>query len=207
MFDMQTFWRDFQERPIMAPFLGLYMGFLDIRRYEHMPFYFYPWGKGVVSFEDRVIKFLDFMVDAHELERNNWTNTQTFYNRANYVSRNFHRYSNDTMANVMFDTKLKRPSYSKLNSVIDRDTKMFYVATTLSSMTALSFLTYVFRFRTLTKPQVVVVGSIFYAVFENWNSIMYKLMVDRPVINEARKLGLDSYVQPCGQTRPRGLNY
>ena len=94
-----------------------------------------------------------------------------------------------------------------MNSVIDRETKKFYLGTSLTSITALSFLTYVFRFRTLTKAQVLVVGSIYYAVFENWNSIMYKLMVDRPVISEARKLGLGSFVQPCGQTRPRGLNY
>jgi len=70
MFDFETWWRDFQERPLAYPLLALYMKFMDIRRYEHMPFYFYPYGQSVVSYEDGVLKFIDFLVDAHEIERN-----------------------------------------------------------------------------------------------------------------------------------------
>lgn len=58
----------------------------------------------MVSFEDGVIKFLDFLVDAHEIERNKTDAKRTFYQRSNYVFSNFHRYSNETMANLMFDT-------------------------------------------------------------------------------------------------------
>jgi len=107
MFDWTTAWRDFQEKPIAFSLLSSYMNFMTIKRYEHMPFYFYPQGQKVVSFEDGVIKFLDHLVDAHEIERNNEDAKQSFYNRARYVISNFHRYSNDTMANVMFDTKLR----------------------------------------------------------------------------------------------------
>jgi len=81
-----------------------YHKFMNIKRYDHMPYYIYPYGQKVVSFEDGVLKFLDYLVDAHELERNKSDFDKSFYQRSNYVARNFARYSNDTMANLMFDT-------------------------------------------------------------------------------------------------------
>lgn len=104
MFDVQTWWRDFQEHSFIHPFMTVYMNFMNIQRYEHMPFYFYPYGQSVVSFEDGILKFIDFAVDAHELERNKTDFNKNFYQRSRYVAHNFHRYSNDTMANLMFDT-------------------------------------------------------------------------------------------------------
>ena len=58
------------------------------------------------SFEDKILRFFDFMVDAHELERNKTDYGMNFYFRASYVKGNFLRYSNDTMANCMFEDKL-----------------------------------------------------------------------------------------------------
>ena len=42
MGDWQSFWRDFSERPLAYPLFRVYGAFMDIKRYEHMPFYFYP---------------------------------------------------------------------------------------------------------------------------------------------------------------------
>ena len=61
----------------------------------------------VSSFEDSFLKFLDYLVDAHELERNKNDINKNFYQRTNFVLNNFHRYSNDTMANLIFDTKAR----------------------------------------------------------------------------------------------------
>jgi hypothetical protein len=91
---------------------------MDIKRYDHFPFYIYPQGKALSSFEDSVLKFIDHLVDGHELERNKSDFNRSFYYRANYVARNFHRYQNDTMANLMFDTKLRSSDYDRMNSVI-----------------------------------------------------------------------------------------
>ena len=60
----------------------------------------------VSGFEDGVIKFIDYLVDAHELERNKADAGKNFYLRSEYVSKNFLRYSNETMANCMFEEKL-----------------------------------------------------------------------------------------------------
>ena len=120
MADWTSLVRDLQERPLLYPLLRLPNAFLEIKRYDHMPFYFYPQGQRVVAFEDSVLKFLDFLVDAHELERNKADKNKGFYHRAHYVAGNFHRYSNDTMANLMFDTRLRQTEYDRLNSLMSR---------------------------------------------------------------------------------------
>ena len=81
----ETLWRDFQHRPIAYPLLKAYSSFGDIKRYDKMPFYFVPAGEGVISFEDRVIKFLDWLVDAHEEPRNTDDLNRNFYQRAIYT--------------------------------------------------------------------------------------------------------------------------
>jgi len=50
---------------------------------------------------------MDHLVDAHEIERNKEDLKKNAYQRNEYVLCNWHRYSNDTMANLMFDTKCR----------------------------------------------------------------------------------------------------
>ena len=83
-----------------------------------MPFYIYPTAKAWISFEDTFITFLDWLVDAHEVERNDADKNRSFYQRAAYVMDNYLRYQNDTMCNLMFDTKLRKLEYDKLNSIV-----------------------------------------------------------------------------------------
>lgn len=207
MFDWSSFTRDLQERSIFYPIHAAYGKFMDIKRYDHFPFYIYPQGKALSSFEDSVLKFIDHLVDGHELERNKSDFNRSFYYRANYVARNFHRYQNDTMANLMFDTKLRSSDYDRMNSVIGMQNGKFYVGTSLLHMTILAYSTYFFRYRTLSKLQVLAVGTAYYYAFNSINSIAYKTIVDRKVIQEARALGQDSHVQPNGSFKNRGLNY
>ena len=76
----------------------------------------------ISSFENSVLRFFDFLVDAHEIERNKFDHLKSFYSRANYVARNFHRFSNDTMANLTFDTNIRKSEYDRLNSVMSMKT-------------------------------------------------------------------------------------
>ncbi len=76
----------------------------------------------VSSFEDNFLRFLDYLVDAHELERNKNDVNKNFYQRTNYVVNNFHRYSNETVANLMFDTKARKSDYDRMNSVVSNAT-------------------------------------------------------------------------------------
>ena len=207
MVDLQALWRDIQEYPANYPFLRVYSAFMGIRRYDKFPFYIYPSSVSISGFEDKVIKFLDYLVDAHEVERNKSDANRTFYQRSNYVLRNFHRYSNDTMANVMFDTKARQTEYDRLNSVIDWSTQKYYVAATVTHVTLLCYASYLFRFRRLNRLQTLAVGTGYYYGFGLVNNLLYSAMVDRKVCNEASALGLGFYKQPNGTARPRGHNF
>ena len=207
MVDMQSFWRDVQEFPLTYPLHRFYSWFMSIERGEHFPFYIYKPTRSVADFEGSVVKFLDYLVDAHELERNKADINRSFYQRSRYVAANFHRYSNDTMANLMFDTKLRQSEYDRLNNTIGQQTALFYASSCLTHLVALSYMAYFFRFRRLSKPQVLAVGSAYYYAYGNINNILYKLTVDQAVVRQARAIGQDHHVQPTGEFKPRGLNF
>ena len=67
---LKEMWRDFQERPLGYPILKIYDNFMNIKRYEHMPFYFYPGGVSISGTQDKIVNFFDWTVDAHEDARN-----------------------------------------------------------------------------------------------------------------------------------------
>lgn len=196
MFDLETLRRDLQERPFLFPVFNLYNNFMNIRRYDHFPFYIYPSGVSLNNYEETVLSFLDHLVDAHELEANTEDKNKNFYQRAIYVQRNFHRYSNDTMANLMFQTQLRKTEYDRLNSIISTSNNFYYGATTATHFAILAYATWFFRYRNLSKAQTLFVGTAYYLAFGNINNILYKLMVDKKVIAEARRLGYDHLVQP-----------
>ena len=74
-------------------------------------------------------------------------------------------------------------------------------------MTILAYASYFFRFRRLNKVQVAAVGTAYYYGFSSINNTLYKLLVDKKVIDTARKMGYDEHVQPNGTYKVRGLNF
>jgi len=82
--DWYSIFRDFSEQPLVYPFLNLYTKFMHIKRYEHMPFYFYPSGVNVVGGLKSAQLYLDWAVDAHEEARNPQDRNKNFYMRAIY---------------------------------------------------------------------------------------------------------------------------
>ena len=195
------------EQPLAAPLLGLYYNFMNIKRYEHMPFYIYPSAKSWISFEDDILKFIDWMVDAHELERNKGDRNRSFYQRSVYVYENFLRYQNETFANIMFDTKARKVEYDRLNSAISVANTQYLVATSAFHTMSFMYMAYFFRFRRVGLLPVLGVSCAYYYAFTKINNAAYKWFVDRPVIQTARELGLGKHVQPTGHLKNRGLNF
>ncbi len=111
------------------------------------------------------------------------------------------------MCNMMLDTKAPRPIYDKLNGTIDQATKLYYASTAALHASAFMYLSFFFRYRRVSAVPTLAIASAYYIFFENANNIMYKLIVDRQVIREARRLGYESQVQPIGMTKNRGFNY
>ena len=207
MFDWSTIWRDAQEQSVFYPIFRAYSWIGSIKRYESFPFYIQPGAKKAANFEDSVLKFCDYLVDAHELERNKADAGATQYERTNYVARNFLRYQNDTMANLMFDTCIRKSDYDRLNSIVSKQNTIYYAGSTFMHLTILAYASYFFRFRRLSKVQVAAVGTAYYYGFDSINQTLYKLLVDKKIIDEARKMGYEKHIQPNGSFKNRGLNF
>lgn len=203
----ETISRDFMNRPLFYPLLRIYGAFMNIERYDHMPFYFYPSGVKVSSFEDSFLDFLDWTVDAHEESRNDRDKNRNFYDRSVYVLKNFHRYQNDTVANVMFDTQAPRNVYQRLNSTVGQGNIAFYTSAAAVHSLSFMYMSFFFRYRTIKALPTLAIAGAYYCFFENVNNILYKVLVDKPVLDEAKRLGQQAHLQPVGTRVPRGLNY
>ena len=204
---MEQMYRDFWSRPITYPLLRIYSQFMDIRRYDRMPYYIAPAAGKVVNYEDMAINYLDWLVDAHEEARNSEDRNRNFYSRAVYAYNNYHRYSNDTLCNLMFDVKAPRPVYDKVNATIDQRNRIFYAAAASLHTAAFMYLSFFFRYRRVSLAPTLAIASAYYIFFENANNILYKLIVDQAVISETRKMGFGAQVQPVGRPKNRGLNF
>ena len=112
-------YRDFWSRPVAYPLLRIYSAFMDIKRYDRMPYYIAPAAGQVVNYEEELFNLMDWAVDAHEEARNKEDRNRNFYARSVYAYNNYMRYSNDTLCNLMFDVKAPRPVYDKVNATLD----------------------------------------------------------------------------------------
>ena len=54
---------------------------------------------------------------------------------------------------------------------------------------------------------ILAIAYCYHSAFESVNDILYKLIVDKEVLQQARSLGLERHAQPAGQVKNRGLNF
>ena len=83
----------------------------------------------------------------------------------------------------------------------------FYLAASATHVLGFMWLSYNFRYRRMGPLPTLAVGTAYYIFFENVNNILYKVLVDRPVIETARRLGLQRHVQPVGTKVNRTVNF
>ena len=107
----------------------------------------------------------------------------------------------------MFDTKIRKSDMQRLDSIMSLQQLKYYGITSLFHLSFLAYSSYFFRYRRLNKLQVLAVGTTFYYGFGPANNIAYKLLVDKPIIDEAKKMGYEEHVQPNGTFKNRGLNF
>lgn len=91
---------------------------------------------------------------------------------------NYLRYTNDTMACLMFNAKLRKMVYNHIQSVIDNQTKLYVGAATMAYLTALSWTIYALRYITLNNLQCILVGTDLDFGLQDVDSIENKLLVD-----------------------------
>ena len=107
----------------------------------------------------------------------------------------------------MFDTRIRKSDYDRLNSICSTQSAFYYAGASLMHLTILAYASFFFRFRRLTKLQVGVVGTAYYYGFQSVNETLYKLLVDKKIIDAARKMGYEQHIQPNGTLKNRGLNF
>ena len=54
------------------------------------------------------------------------------------------------------------------------------------------YLSFFFRYRRVGAIPTLAIGAAYYVFFENANNIMYKLIVDRAVLGQTRRLGYEA---------------
>mmetsp|Transcript_24576 Transcript_24576/g.24176 ORF Transcript_24576/g.24176 Transcript_24576/m.24176 type:complete len:83 (-) Transcript_24576:53-301(-) len=69
------------------------------------------------------------------------------------------------------------------------------------------YLSYFFRYRKVTLAPSFLIASAYYFYFTKTNQIAYKLLVDKQVVNTARKLGYHRQIQPVGHFKNRGCHF
>lgn len=97
---------------IVTPFFAI----LRRERGTEFPYYFPSEGKFLQEKLDQATEFCNEFIHVHESERNRADFDQTFVSRFKYVLRNFHYYSNDTIANLYFGEKLPVRDYQRIKS-------------------------------------------------------------------------------------------
>jgi len=107
----------------------------------------------------------------------------------------------------MFDEQLPKNQYDGFNSLIRKRNAAFYISMSGLHTVGFMYLSYFFRMRRLTLLPCVAVAAGYSVFFSISNNIAYRLIVDKPVIDQARRWGLERHVQPVGQFKNRGLNY
>ena len=90
--------------------------------------------------------------------------------------------------------KAPKPVYDKVNATIDRQNKLYYLSTAVVHSCAFMYLSFFFRYRRVSAIPTLAIGTAYYLLFENVNNIMYKLIVDRPVIRTVRNMGFQAQV-------------
>ena len=84
---------------------------------------------------------------------------------------------------------------------------IFYLTATAVHVTGFMYLSYFFRYRRVGFLPVLAISTAYYTAFENLNNILYKTLVDKHVLAEARHLGLEAHAQASGSRKNRGFNY
>eukprot|EP00997_Jenningsia_sp_PLL12_P007185 NODE_3798_length_730_cov_63.684288_g3201_i0.p1 GENE.NODE_3798_length_730_cov_63.684288_g3201_i0~~NODE_3798_length_730_cov_63.684288_g3201_i0.p1 ORF type:complete len:206 (-),score=68.36 NODE_3798_length_730_cov_63.684288_g3201_i0:111-698(-) len=193
----QSFWetykRDFWHQPLLMPLFALPGHILHMERGSHFPFYVTPWSDGWDGQLNKMLKHLDVLVEAHEDERNNSDQGMNFYKRADYVRKNFHRYSNPTLGNLMFDTQARKCDYDRINSVASQGSMWHYASMMGIHSFSFMYMTYFLRYRRISAPAALAVSFVYYHYWQFTHTISYKVNVDIPVINAAKRLGYEEH--------------
>jgi hypothetical protein len=68
-------------------------------------------------------------------------------------------------------------------------------------------LSFFFRYRRITILPAAIIGTAYYNFFSMSNNMLYKVIVDKQVLDCARELELGAHAQPVGTQKPRNITF
>lgn len=175
-------------------------------RGTEFPFYF-PNEAGLIKYElDLAYGFMDSFIHSHESDRNPAVHNQTLVNRIKYLLKNFHYYSNDTMANLYFSTKLPLRDYQRLKSTYNQYSALFLAYNTLSGVFLIALTNHFFRSRKTTMPTVLAASVAMFASFAlNYRASYF--LLDTALSQNVRRLGHKEFIHRYGTQYPRNIEF
>ena len=170
------------------------------------PFYFNNQKSFVESNLAVLMEWFNNFVNHHEPERYPGDTSLTLYNRMKYVLKNFHIYSNDTMSNLYFGTKLPLRDYQRLVNSYNNYYTGLIVYNTLSGVFLVAMNNYFFRTRKATLPTVLVASLANYFLFSANYRVSY-LAMDSLFNQHVRRLGHGHLIHRYRDHYPRNIDY
>lgn len=176
-------------------------------RGTEFPFYFpteanFAWNN-LTNFANH----LDNFVNYHETERNiDGTVNKTFTERIKYVLSHFHIYSNDTMSNLYFETKIPRRDIQRAEEYYNYSFLAFLAYNTLSGSFLVALNNHFFRLKRTSIPVVFLASLTTTALFAVNYKLSYAVM-DANLNRYVRRLGHKSLVHRYGSSYPRNVDY
>jgi hypothetical protein len=175
-------------------------------RGTEFPFYFPEEAEFIKHNLGITYGLIDDFIHGHEPERSQGDHNQTLVHRFKYVMSNFHYYSNDTLANLYFSTKLPLRDYQRIKSTYNNYYLGFLAYNTFSSMFLIALTNYFFRAKKTTIPVVLLASATAFAGFAINYKLSYNFM-DYLFAHNVRRLGYDQYVHRYSRHYPRDIEY
>ena len=171
------------------------------------PYYFPEEAYFIQQLLKKTIEKIDLFVHYHELERNREGDyNKTFAERSTWVSRNFHYYSNDTMANLFFAKKLPQRDYTRVKNLYNNYAVGLLAYNSLSGVALIALNNFFFRSRKTSMP-VVFLASLSCTGLIALNFHLSYKVVDSFFNENVRRLGYNGLIHKYGSHYPRNVDF
>lgn len=172
----------------------------------YFPYYF-PQASYIRQGARILTDHLDEFINYHEPERDNYGSFQkNFVQRFKYVVSNLHYYSNETMANLYFSTKLPDRDYQRLKSLYNQYYLSWMGYNTASGVFLLAYNNYIFRRFKTSIPMTVAATASAFALF-SLNFQLSRNVLETGFNHNVRRLGYGELTTKRGEYYPRNIDF
>lgn len=186
-------------------FKSMYDSILDMERGTELPYYFPHTGRYVKNFISNIISESTIFAAAHESDLNKHKHkNHKSYDRLNYFVNNFHLYSNETIHNLYYYTKLPKAEYQRVSHL---STQLYFSSMLYNSISGTAIIAlgnYYFRSRKATTLTALIASfPIFAALYANFR--LSEIVKNYIINTQVRRLGYGQFIpNKCG-TFPRNI--